>query len=440
MQPNDAALDFILETDWTHLPGDVQQQAKRCLLDTLGALLAGHQTPVARLMHTFALDQFKGDEASVLVQGGRTSTAGAALVNGFANNALDIDDGYRPVKGHPGACILSVVLAAGEITPGTSGRDFLAALVVGYEIAIRAGLIRHATSTTYHSSGSWGAIGGAAAAGKLLGLNRKAMGHALGAAEYHAPLAPMMKCIEHPAMGKDSIGWGCLVAMMSAKLAIGGFTGSNPIFDDTPEHEWIDSLGRTYEMLNLYFKPYAACRWAQPGIDGALQIMTTHKIEPEEIEKITVFTFAESAALSTAYPRDTEEAQYNIAFPIAAALLDGGVGPTQVLAPRLFGKDIHALMDKIRIVAAERFQSEFPAKAESEVEIKTKAGAVFNSGVMAARWDAHDSSPTDSELEQKFLWLVTPVLGKTKADALVNLIQTFEQVESLNTLIELCIP
>lgn len=96
MQPNDAALDFILETDWTHLPGDVQQQAKRCLLDTLGALLAGHQTPVARLMHTFALDQFKGDEASVLVQGGRTSTAGAALVNGFANNALDIDDGYRP--------------------------------------------------------------------------------------------------------------------------------------------------------------------------------------------------------------------------------------------------------------------------------------------------------------------------------------------------------
>jgi len=440
MQSNDAALDFILKTDWAHLPPDVQHQAKRCLLDTLGALLAGHQTPVAGLMHTFALDQFKGDDASILVQGGRTAVAGAALVNGFANNALDIDDGYRPIKGHPGACILPVILAAGEISPGTSGRDFLAALVVGYEIAIRAGLIRHATATTYHSSGSWGAIGGAAAAGKLLGLDRDKMGHALGAAEYHAPIAPMMKCIEYPAMGKDSIGWGCLVAMLSVKMAAGGFTGSNPIFDDAPENEWIDSLGHTYEMMQLYFKPYAACRWAQPGIDGALQIMTAHKIDPGEIEKITVFTFAESAALSSAYPNDTEEAQYNIAFPIAAALLDGEVGPTQVLAPRLSGKDIHTMMDRIRIVAEDRFQTKFPTKAESEVEIATKSGTVYRSGVMSARWDAHGSLPTDAELEHKFLWLVTPILGETTATTLVNLIQTFEQEESLNTLIELCIP
>jgi len=265
------------------------------------------------------------------------------------------------------------------------------------------------------------------------------MGHALGAAEYHAPIAPMMKCIAYPAMGKDSIGWGCLVAMMSAKLAAGGLTGSNPIFDDAPENDWIDSLGRSYEMMNLYFKPYAACRWAQPGIDGALQIMTAHKVDPGEIEKITVFTFAESAALSTAYPKDTEEAQYNIAFPIAAALLDGEVGPAQVLAPRLSGKDIHAMMDRIRIVAEDRFQTEFPAKAESEVEIATKAGTVHRYGVMSARWDAQGSSPNDAELEEKFLWLVTPILGKTSANTLVNLIQTFEQEENLNTLIELCI-
>jgi len=439
MQQNDVALDFILKTDWARLPGDVQHQAKRCLLDSLGAMLAGHQTPVAGLMHDFVLDLFKHAEASILVQGGKTSATGAALVNGFAANALDIDDGYRPIKGHPGACILPVILAAGEITPGTSGPDFLAALVVGYEIAIRAGLIRHATSTTYHSSGSWGAIGGAAAAGKLLGLGRKKMVNALGAAEYHAPIAPMMKCIEHPAMGKDSIGWGCLVALMSVKMAARGFTGSNPIFDDAPENDWIDTLGHTFEMMRLYFKPYAACRWAQPGIDGALQIMTTHKIDPGEIEKIRVFTFAESAALSTAYPNNTEEAQYNIAFPIAAALLDGEVGPAQVLASRLSGKDIHAMMDKIQIVAEDRFQTEFPAKAESEVEITTTTGAVYNSGVMAARWDAHGSSPTDSELEQKFLWLVTPILGKTRVNALVNLIQAFEQEENLDKLIELCV-
>ena len=77
------------------------------------------------------------------------------------------------------------------------------------------------------------------------------------------------------------------------------------------------------------------------------------------------------------------------------------------------------MMDKIRIIAEERFQKEFPAKAESEVEITTTTGTVFVSGVMSARWDSHNTLPTDLELENKFLWLTSPVLGKAKAGALV---------------------
>ncbi|MBU8849828.1 MAG: MmgE/PrpD family protein, partial [Desulfobacterales bacterium] len=357
----------------------------------------------------------------------------------FANNALDIDDGYRNVKGHPGACILPVILAAGEMVPRVTGKKFLTALVVGYEVAIRAGVIRHATYETYHSSGSWGAIGGAAAAGKLLGLSREKLCHALGAAEYHAPLAPMMKCIELPGMGKDSIGWGCMVAMMSVIMADKGFTGINPLFDDSPEAEWVHSLGRVFEIMNLYFKPYAACRWAQPGVDGALKIMAENSLDPEDIKQIKVFTFKESAALSTDYPQNTEEAQYNIAFPIAAALLDGEVGPAQVLAPRLFEKDILQLMDKIQIIAQERFQKEFPARAESEVEIITTKGNVFSSGVMSARWDPHNTLPTDLELTNKFLWLTSPVLGKSQAKSLVSLIWDFDREETLDKIINLCI-
>ena len=306
-------------------------------------------------------------------------------------------------------------------------------------MGIRAGLIRHATYNTYHSSGSWGAIGGAAAAGKLLGLSPTKLRHALGAAEYHAPIAPMMKCIEVPSMGKDSVGWGCMVAIMSAIMADKGFTGINPIFEDSPEEKWIKSLGRSFEIMNLYFKPYAACRWAQPGVDGALKIMAEGRLESENIKQIKVFTFQESAALSTDYPQNTEEAQYNIAFPIAAALLDGKVGPDQVLAPRLFSKDIHLMMDKIQIIAQDRFQKEFPQKAESEVEITTTAGKQFSSGVMSARWDPHTTFPTDMELEKKFLWLTSPVLGRTQAESLVNLIWNFDLQETLDKMIHLCI-
>jgi len=439
MELNEHTLNFITETKWDTLPDNIQHQAKRCLLDTLGAMIAGHKTPVAYLMNSFAKEQFKGDGATILVKGNKLSASGAALVNGFANNALDVDDGYRNVKGHPGACILPVILAAGEMGTDITGPKFLTALVVGYEVAIRAGVIRHATYETYHSSGSWGAIGGAAAAGKLLGLTREKLCHALGAAEYHAPLAPMMKCIERPGMGKDSIGWGCMVAMMSAMMADKGFTGIDPLFDDSPEPEWINSLGRVFEIMNLYFKPYCACRWAQPGVDGALKIITENSLDPEDIKQIKVFTFQESAALSTDYPQNTEEAQYNIAFPIAAALLDGEVGPAQVLPPRLLDKDIHQMMDKIEIIAEERFQKEFPDKAESEVEIMATKGKLFSSGVMSARWDTHSTLPTDLELENKFLWLVSPVLSKTKAESLVSLIRDFDQEERLDKLFDLCV-
>jgi len=225
---------------------------------------------------------------------------------------------------------------------------------------------------------------------------------------------------------------------MSALMADAGFTGINPIFDDSPKTEWIPSLGHSYEMMNLYFKPYACCRWAQPGVDGALKIIGKNTIDIDNIETIKVFTFKESAALSCDYPKNTEEAQYNITFPIAAALLDKEVGPRQVLAPRLFDKDIQQIMDKITIIAQEKFQKEFPRKAESEVEITTAEGELFSSGVMSARWDLNTTLPTDQELEDKFLWLVSPVLGKQKATALKNLVMNFNREKNLDKLINLC--
>ena len=437
MNYNNQALGFIQDTCWERLPYEVQHQAKRCLLDALGALIAGHNTPVGELMENLAKDQFPGDHAQILVSGTRVSATGAALANGFAGNALDIDDGYRPTMGHPGACVLPPALTASQLA-NSSGKDLLTALVVGYEIGTRAGKIRHATYETYHSSGSWGAIAGAAVAGKLLCLDKDILQHALGAAEYHAPIAPMMKCIEVPGMGKDSIGWGCMVAVMSAIMAEKGFTGINPLFDDTPEPEWVQSLGKTWETLNLYFKPYSACRWAQPGIDGVLKLVEENGILPGEIKTITVYTFKESAALSTAYPENTEQAQYNIAFPIAAALLDGEVGPAQNLPPRLLDAEIRATMDKVAIVAQPRFQENFPAKAESEVEIATHDGQVYNSGVMGARWEA-TCPPSDNELENKFNWLVEPVLGKGKADRLGETIFSLDQANDLDEFFSLCV-
>lgn len=187
---NDHVIDFTLNIRWEDLPDAVQHQAKRCLLDTLGALIAGSQTPVADIMRKTAREQFGGDQATIMVSGERVSAAGAALANGFCGNALDIDDGYRPTKGHPGACALPPILVGAELAGGCSGQEFLTALVIAYELGTRAGIIRHATYETYHSSGSWGAIAGAAAVGRLLGFDAREIFHAMGPPSTMHPSPP----------------------------------------------------------------------------------------------------------------------------------------------------------------------------------------------------------------------------------------------------------
>jgi 2-methylcitrate dehydratase PrpD len=435
----DHAIAFALGTRWQDLPPEVRHQTKRSFLDTLGALLAGAQTPVGRIMAQVAADQYGGNDATILADGRKVSAAGAALANGFAANALDIDDGYRMVKGHPGACALPPVLAAAEMTPQCSGEQFLTGLLVAYELGIRAGLIRHATSEKYHASGSWGAVAGAAAVGRLISLIPGQLHHAMGCAEYHAPIAPMMKGIDTPSMGKDSIGWGCMVGVMSACMARDGFTGITPLFDDTPHSEWVENLGRCWEILGLYFKPYAACRWGQPAVAGALSIIGKNRIDPDQIGSIRVQTFAAAARLPNVHPKTTEDAQYSLAFPVAAAILDGEVGPAQVLPPRLNDRRLLRLMDQVAAEVSPAFDAAFLCKTIAEVSITMTDGHTYHSGPVEAIWEPPDTLPDDGALEEKFRWLASPVIGEENAEALVRLIWEFDQCASIAPLLRRCV-
>ena len=434
----DRVIRFIRKSNWEELSAELRHQSKRCLLDTLGALIAGAETPPAGVVANVVESQYRGSEATVLIRGTKVTATGAVLANGFAANALDIDDGYRLVKGHPGACVLPVILTAAELTPSCTGTDFLTALVIGYELGIRAGRIRHAGYEAYHSSGSWGAVAGAAAAGRIMGLQAGKLRHAMGAAEYHAPIAPMMKGIETPSMGKDSIGWGAMVAILSVLMAREGFTGIEPLFSDTPEPAWIEDLGHDWQIFNLYFKPYATCRWAQPAVDGVLKIKIEQNITTADIRAIRIHSFAAACALTTAPPANTEEAQYNIAYPVAAALIDGEVGPQQVLPPRIFDKDLRDLLSKISTTVVQEYDEAFPAKTYAEVVVETTRGETLSSGRMEPRWEPPSTLPSDDELEAKFRWLVNPVLGESRCNELVRLIWNFEKEEHADVLIGLC--
>jgi len=441
MNSNQLIVDFALDTKWGDLPEAVQHQSKRALLDNLGVLIAGGITPAAQITRALVEDQMGGNDpkaaCTVVSTGKKVSAVGAALANGIAANGLDMDDGYKAAKGHPGAALLPVLIAATELAIDSSGRDFLVALVVGYELAIRAAMIRHATYTTYHSTGSWGAIGGAAAGGKLLGLDSGQLWHAMGIAEYFAPIAPMMKGIDVVAMTKDSIGWGALVAMSSILLARKEFTGVNPIFADGPGPGLVKGLTMDWLILDLYHKPYACCYWVQAPIAGTLALIKEHGLSREQITQIKVHSFQEATQLSCAVPRETEEAQYNLAYGVACAVLKGKIGPLEVTPPTIFDPQTLAFMKKIEPVEDPEIQKGFPANRQARVEITTTDGRVFDSGVVDAPWGIPADRPTDQDLIEKFQKITGPVLGKTRGRELQDLIWNLEQEPKAARLVEL---
>lgn len=409
----------------------VVQSLKEALVDIVGCTIAGTQTEVAAIIKEFALLQWGRGNSSVFLSDYRLQATGAALVNATMANALDIDDGHRLVKGHPGAVLFPAVLAAAQ-DRRVSGEEFLTALLIAYEVGIRAGILAHQLRPEYHCTGSWGAIGAAAGVARLLGLSPGQTEHALGIAEYHSTYSPMMRCIDHPSMLKDGIGWGSMTGISSAYLAGLGFTGIPSLFSLQPSAALVEELGKIYRIEHLYYKPHACCRWAQPAVEGIKHLIDHSKITPDSVEKITIHTFTESSRLSKKTPVNTEEAQYNLYFPVAAYLLYGEVGPRQVLHELKNGM-IRNLMDRMETVVDAQLAAAFPEKALCRVEVRTADGNCYLSPVMQAKGD-YDYPLSGEEKRAKFFWLTAPLLGEAKSTQLLELIENVERLDDINRL------
>ena len=429
MDGNDFAVKFIRNLKLEKIPAPVVKQAKICLLDLVGASLAGAKVRGAKILLGFSTQQMNGlREATVIKANQKLPCAGAALVNGFIANALDIDDGYRKIKGHPGAAVFPSILAVSERI-GATGKQFLEALVTSYEIAIRAGEILHAHYGFYHGSGSWGAVASAAGAAKLLRLPERETKHALGIAEAFAPLVPEMRSVEFPSMApKDGIPWGAMVGTSASLLAQKGFTGIPSLLGDSKHNRDVFTLGEKFKMMKLYFKPYPCCRWAQPAIEGLLKLMGNEKLSHRDISKVTIRSFSEAVSLCQTVPTSVEEAEYHVLFPVAVAAVYGEFTPKFLEEKYFRDRKIIQFMKKISIVKDRKIQQQFPAKCLSEVEIVTNQGKKIRSGLIAARGD-FDLPLSESELEDKFVQMTKEILTQKQMDSFIELVKNFEHYQ-----------
>ncbi|GAB4441579.1 MAG: MmgE/PrpD family protein [Anaerolineae bacterium] len=413
-------IDFIHRTTWRDLPPDVQNQARRCLLDTLGAAISGRGTRLSAIVHQAAVAMFGGQGALLWLDGRELSPPGAALANGMTIDSVDIHDGHPLTKGHAGAAVVPAALALlpPDAPLPVSGEELLTTLAIGYEVALRAGISLHATACDYHTSGAWNALGVAAMAARRWGLTAAQTRHALGIAEYHGPRSQMMRCIDHPTMVKDGSGWGAMAGLSAALLAQNGFTGAPALTVEADEvwPHWHD-LGHRWEMMQQYFKPHAVCRWAQPAVEGAMQLAGRHAIAPSQIRRITVHSFHEAIRLNSRQPATTEEAQYSLPFPVAAALVHGRLSIAQLNEAALQQPELLRLAGLVELVEDPAFNAAFPARRFARVTIHTADGGEYSTEAVEANWDAA-SPPGDDDLRLKFRALAAEQLSVDRAAAI----------------------
>ncbi len=436
MNGNERAAQFIAQTQWDDLPEAVQHKAKMCLVDIVAAIVGGVLTPISDIAADYAPLAWPGDQATILLQDAKAGAAGAAFANACAANGLDCDDGGRFTRGHQGAQVFPAALAVSEKW-GLSGSAMLAAVVVGYEISHRfARCWHHYTHPFFQADGSWGSVACAAAAANLMRLEPETIKHALGIAEYHSPNLPMERDLLAPAMVKHGHGWAAMTGIMAAELAERGFTGIPGLLGFQQFQDWVSTLADEYIIVDgVDFKQFCSCGWGHHSIEAAQQLQREHDWEVAQITAIRVEAHHWTAVLHTAHPTTTEEAQFSVKWPLAVYLIDGQVGPDQILESRFDDANIKALVDKIDLVETDElndlYRPSFEGTGEglsaNRVVIQLDDDRILDSGLVSdscriAAWGDED------RLEKKFRWLTGYVLEERKIDRLLEMLWHFDEV------------
>ncbi|WP_343560851.1 MmgE/PrpD family protein [Kiloniella sp. b19] len=430
---------FVLDRD-TPVPDHVLHQAKRLMLDTLGVAAGAIDLRAGVIGRDTAVELYAApdDQAvPILFDHRRASLPGALFAAATQIDNLDAHDGYNLTKGHIGVVIVPTVLALAHRYPEMTGRDLLSAMVMGYEIAGRAGRVLHATVSDYHTSGAWNALGVAAVAARFMGFDAEKLRQALGIAEYHGPRSQMMREIDHPTMLHDGSSWGALAGMTAALMADKGFRGAPAITVEAPDvqNTW-DDLGEHWLIMDQYVKPYPICRWAHAAIEAASSLrQELGEIRPEELETIEIVSFHEGIRLFNEIPASPEQSQYSLAYPVAVMLLEGKVGPEAIAESRLselaagqsdWARACRSVIGKMVFLDEDRFNERFPQQRWAEVALNFRDGSRVASGEKRTRGDG-DAPFSDEEMLAKYRHYSAPNLGTERSEAIADAVMNLDQ-------------
>ena len=413
------------------IPAKVRKEAARTLLNWVGVAVGGaqHETVTRALA---ALQPFAGPaQAQVVGRKDRTDIMSASLINGICSHVLDFDDTHLKTIIHVSSVVVPPALALAEHLPKVSGSQFLHAIVLGGETALRAGNAVYPDhyDVGWHITGTAGAIGAAATAGHLLGLNEQQIVWALGlAASQSVGLRESFG-----SMNKSfNPGRAAQNGLMAALLAQQGFTSSDQMLEarrgwahtvSTKQNfkEITEGLGRRFEMALNTYKPFACGIVIHPIIDGCIQLRGGLNLSDINGVELRVHPLVLELTGKTA-PRDGLEGKFSVYHAAAIALLEGRAGPRQFSDAAVQASTTVALRKKITAVVD-------PAVKESQADVTVLLRDGTKRQVFVTQAIGSAENPmTDTMLTDKVTDLMDGVLPPAR---IKEVIQTCWDIEKL---------
>ncbi len=450
---------FTSKLDYKAIPEEIVARMKWVILDNLGNIVGGTAIEFGKTIAAFTRGLGDRAEATVLGFGFKTSARHAGFANGSIAEILEMQDGYTKGGYHPCSGTISASLAMAEWQKA-SGKDFITAVVAGYEVGNRVAEAMHPSHLFkgFLPTGSVGAIGAAAAAARILRLDERGTFNALGIAGFILPVCTGDNNFGRgeygdytvkPAQGGVAAKNGIESALLAKQgLNAAALEGDSKVgkgvcrimVDGDPKFEQsVEGLGKDYRRIEeLYFKPYASCRMNHAPLDVALELRSKHGLRPGDIEKILIKTYGFAVESTGKRTTDTGSSfmacQFSMPYVIAAALIDGAFGLDQLRDEKIRDAKIHRLASKVKVVADPELERIYPACRPAIVEITTKDGRKLAGRADFPKGD-HRKPMTEAENRAKFLGLTAGILGEKKARKAMDTVLDLDNLATLGKLV-----
>jgi 2-methylcitrate dehydratase PrpD len=448
---------FASSLRFDDIPTPVLAHVKLALTDLVGCALYGSTLPWTRLAHRYVMTEKAVPASAVWGTSLRTSPTLAALANGTAAHAAEIDDLHKASFHHPSAAVVPAALAVADglatlAESPVTGAQLLTAMVAGYEVCTRVGaaLGQGHFTAGYHPQGTVGVFGAAAAAARLRGLDQTHTVHALGIAGTQA--SGLMAAQEGAMVKRMHAGLAGQTGVRAVSLAAEGFTGITDVFEagfggllgtlgtpDSDPKKLTAGLGSVWQSGDIEFKRHAACAAIHSTLDVLEDLMAQHGIGATQVASVRV-DCTTHAFLHCGFPYRPDgvtAAQMSFQYCVAAMLTFGAVSIEAFDDGLLADPGLLELAARVQTVPQTRFDDRGPDGRHSvRVEVLTRSGQALVGERRNRRGGVDDPVPPTSVVD-KYRRLAAHVLHESAVDALLELVVDLERCADVRALTDL---